>query len=314
MPNSSPIICILGPTASGKTNLSLALGEHFPIEIINVDSAQVYKGLDIGSGKPSREQREQVPHHLMDMLDPKELYNAAQFCHDATLAIKDILSRKKIPVLVGGTMLYFKALQQGLSELPESDPSIRQQLEKQLQEKGLANLYQRLQTVDSERASQIKPTDPQRILRALEIFEKTGKTMSQWLSLPKTALHNYDFINIGILPEETSREVLHQRIALRFDEMLSQGLIEEVKALYDRGDLNDSMPAIRAVGYRQVWQYLSGDLSHDDMRDRAIAATRQLAKRQLTWLRSWPQLLSFDLNDPAMQAKVGAILNKAWLE
>lgn len=312
MPNLPTIICILGPTASGKTNLSLTLAQSFPIEIINVDSAQVYQGLDIGSGKPSFEQREKVPHHLMDIVDPKAPYNAAQFCHDATIAIQAILSRGKIPVLVGGTMLYFKALQQGLSDLPSSDPMIRLELEKQLQNEGLSALYQRLQNIDSERASQIKPTDPQRILRALEIYEITGKTMSQWLSLPKTTCHDYDFMNIGILPKESSRDMLHQRIALRFDEMLTQGLIEEVKTLYNRGDLDASMPAIRAVGYRQVWQYLSDDLSYDDMRDRAIAATRQLAKRQLTWLRTWPQLISFDLNDPTMHAKVGAILSKTW--
>lgn len=313
MPKSPTIICILGPTASGKTQLSLNLAKRFPIEIINVDSAQIYQGLDIGSGKPNLTERAQVPHHLMDILDPKEAYSAAQFCHDALNAIQDIIVRNKIPLLVGGTMLYFKALQQGLSQLPGSDPEVRRKLEKKLQQEGIASLYQQLQSVDSVRASQIKPTDPQRILRALEIYEISGQTMSQWLSLPKANMHDYDFINMGILPKETPREELHQRIALRFDEMLQQGLIDEVKILYERGDLNASMPAIRAVGYRQSWQYLAGELSYNDMRDSAIAATRQLAKRQLTWLRSWPNLISLDLNDEAMPSKVGAILSTTWL-
>lgn len=299
-----PIICIMGPTASGKTALALALSEHFPIEIINVDSAQIYQSMDIGSGKPSVAVRHKVPHHLMDILDPAQPYSAAQFCYDAVKAIQSIISRNRIPLLVGGTMLYFRALQQGLSALPESDPIVRQQLEQQLQQNGLATLYLRLQTLDPLRASQIKPTDPQRILRALEIYDITGKTMSEWLSTPPTPLHHYSFRNIALIPQTTARDVLHQRIEQRFDQMLADGLVEEVNKLYQRGDLVPSMPAIRAVGYRQVWQYLDHQLSYEQMRETAIAATRQLAKRQLTWLRSWPDMQFFDMDDSMLLANV----------
>ncbi len=305
-----PIICIMGPTASGKTALALALSEQFPIEIINVDSAQIYQGMDIGSGKPSVAVRKKVPHHLMDILDPAQPYSAAQFCYNAIEAIQSIISRNRIPILVGGTMLYFKALQQGLSELPESSPIIRQQLENHLQENGLDALYQRLQVLDPLRASQIKSTDPQRILRALEIYDITGKTMSEWLVRPRIPLHSYQFINIALIPQTTPREVLHQRIEQRFVGMLDEGLVEEVKKLYQRGDLAPSMPAIRAVGYRQVWQYLANELSYEAMRETAIAATRQLAKRQLTWLRSWPQMQFFDMDAPDLLVNVSSNINQ----
>ncbi|HRE31480.1 MAG TPA: tRNA (adenosine(37)-N6)-dimethylallyltransferase MiaA [Candidatus Berkiella sp.] len=299
-----PLLCIVGPTASGKTEASLALAERFPIEIINVDSAQIYQMMNIGSGKPSKEILAKIPHHLMDILDPAQTYSAGQFCHDAIKAIRDIQSRDRIPVLVGGTMLYFKALQQGLSELPGSSSDIRMQLDKAMQDHGLESLYQRLQQVDPERALQIKPTDPQRIQRALEIYELTGKTMSQWLLTPRTTLHDYAFVNIGILPVTTPREILHQRIAQRFENMLAAGLIEEVRALFQRGDLGINLPALRAVGYRQVWQYLSGQLNEQEMIEQAIAATRQLAKRQLTWLRSWSNLINIDFQDPHILTKI----------
>lgn len=307
--NSLPIICLLGPTASGKTNLSLTLAERFPVEIINVDSAQIYQGLDIGSGKASLAMRNKVPHHLIDILDPAIPYSAAEFCQDAIEAIVDIRKRERIPLLVGGTMLYFKALQQGLSDLPPSSVTIRQQLEQMLQQEGLNALYQRLQTVDPERALQIKPTDPQRILRALEIYQISGKTMTEWLALPKTSAHTYQFLNIALVAQG-SRELLHQRIEERFDQMLSEGLVNEVERLYQRDDLHEGMPAIRAVGYRQVWQYLANELSYSEMREKSIAATRQLAKRQLTWLRAWPDLLRFELDDPQLLAKVELLFNQ----
>lgn len=307
--NSIPIICLLGPTASGKTNLSLALAALFPIEIINVDSAQIYQGLDIGSGKPDAAIRNEVPHHLMDILDPLHPYSAAEFCQDAIDAISLIHSRGRIPLLVGGTMLYFKALQQGLSSLPASCAITRQQLTVMMQEKGLAALYQKLQMVDPLRALQIKPTDPQRILRALEIYEITGKPMSDWFADPIVSSHTYQFLNVGLVSQGT-REVLHQRIQMRFDQMLSEGLIDEVTKLFKRGDLHETMPAIRAVGYRQVWQYLNNELSYEAMREKAIAATRQLAKRQLTWLRKWPDLLHFELDDPKLLAKVIPLINQ----
>lgn len=309
-----PILCIMGPTASGKTALALALAEQFPIEIINVDSAQIYRYMDIGSGKPSLAIRNKIPHHLMDILDPKQPYSAAQFCYDAVAAIQSIISRNRIPILVGGTMLYFKALQQGLSELPESSPIIRQQLEKQLQEDGLQALYQRLQRHDPLRASQIQPTDPQRILRALEIYDITNKTMSEWLATPRIPVHTYQFRNIGLIPQSTPREVLHQRIEERFDQMLKDGLVEEVNMLYQRGDLTPTMPSIRAVGYRQVWQYLDNALSYEAMRESTIAATRQLAKRQLTWLRSWPDMQFFDIDDPELLANVTVYVNQQLLD
>lgn len=309
MPNQSPIICILGPTACGKTDLSLALAEHLPIEMINVDSAQIYRDMDIGSGKPSQAIRQAIPHHLMDILDPLESYSAGQFTQDAIVAIKKVISQGKIPVLVGGTMLYFKALQQGLSTLPGSSIAIRQALTQQLHEHGLEALYQRLQTIDPQRAAQIKPTDPQRIQRALEIYEMTGKTMTEWLLTPVTTRHDFTFINIGILPITTSRAVLHERIALRFDHMLAAGLVDEVNNLFTRGDLDLSLPALRAVGYRQVWEYLCGDISYELMRENTIAATRQLAKRQLTWLRSWPDLVCFDFQDKTLLAKIAPFFN-----
>ncbi len=308
MPNQSPIICILGPTACGKTDLSLALAQRLPIEIMNVDSAQIYRHMDIGSGKPDQTIRQAIPHHLMDILDPLESYSAGQFTQDANVAIKQIISHGKIPVLVGGTMLYFKALQQGLSTLPGSSPVIRQALTQQLHENGLQALYQRLQAIDPQRATQIKPTDPQRIQRALEIYEMTGKTMTEWLLTPATTQHDFTFINIGMLPITTPRAVLHERIALRFDQMLAAGLVDEVNNLFTRGDLHLSLPALRAVGYRQVWKYLSGEMNYELMRENAIAATRQLAKRQLTWLRSWPDLVCFDFQDKALVEKVALIL------
>ncbi len=304
MLNQPSIICLIGPTASGKTDLSLALAERLPIEIVNVDSAQIYRSMDIGSGKPSQAIRQAIPHHLMDILDPLESYSAGQFVQDAIIAMKEILARGKIPVLVGGTMLYFKALQQGLANLPSCNVIIRQELTQQLQENGVHALYQRLQLIDPQRAAQIKPTDPQRIQRALEIFEMTGKTMTEWLSTPTTPQHDFTFVNIGIVPSTTSRSVLHERIALRFDQMLAAGLVDEVNHLFIRGDLHLSLPSIRAVGYRQVWEYLLGEVDYEVMRENAIAATRQLAKRQLTWLRSWPEVNFYDLHDDKIVEKI----------
>ena len=308
--NFPPIICLLGPTASGKTNLSFSLAEQFPIEIINVDSAQIYQGLDIGSGKPSLAQRNKVPHHLMDILDASKPYSAAEFCRDAIKAISEIRLRGRTPLLVGGTMLYFKVLQQGLSVLPSSDPDIRRKLNHMMQANGLDVLYQQLQAVDPVRAKQLSPTDPQRIQRALEIYEMSGKTMTEWLSSPPVVSHPFCFLNIGLVCNETPRFVLHQRIEARFDQMLADGFIKEVQALYQRGDLDVAMPAIRAVGYRQAWQYLTKELSYDEMREKSIAATRQLAKRQLTWLRHWPDLLPLEFDDPQLLAKVAPHFNQ----
>lgn len=295
---SAPVICIMGPTASGKTALSLQLAKNFPIEIINVDSAQIYCGLDIGSGKPEKAILEAIPHHLIDILDPKESYSVWQFCEAAQQLIQAIRERNRIPLLVGGTMLYFKALQEGLSDLPLSTPQVREKILARAHQEGWHALYQDLQRVDPVTARRLSPTDKQRISRALEVYDITQQPLSEWISKAhKTASPN-QFVNIALIPQETDRFVLHDLIQLRFDKMLTQGLIEETQQLMARGDLHENLPAIRAVGYRQVWQYLHRVYAYDEMREKAIAATRQLAKRQLTWLRQWPNCKTFDFASP----------------
>ena len=293
------VFCLMGPTASGKTALSLTLGQQLPIEIINVDSAQIYQGMDIGTGKPTLAERSQVPHHLIDFLDPGIAYSIAQFRKDAVQTIDAIVSRNKIPLLVGGSMLYFKALQQGLTDLPASVPAIRAQLETLQQEEGLATLYQKLVTIDPLTANRIAPTDPQRILRALEVYQLTGKALSHWFAQDSLIPSSYTFINIGLIPDVTPRVELHTRIAERFEKMLEEGLEDEVKKLIQR-KLDPTLPAMRSVGYRQVYQYLLEGHSFEEMKEKAIAATRQLAKRQLTWLRQWPKLNILDLKDPQL--------------
>ena len=304
MTNSKPkAIAIMGPTASGKTDLAVFLREHFPVELISVDSALVYKGMDIGTAKPDAQTLARAPHRLIDFLDPSESYSAARFREDALREMADIVEQGKIPLLVGGTMLYFRALLHGLSELPSADPQIREQLEKQAAEKGWEAMHARLAEVDPQAAERIHPNDPQRISRALEVYELTGKSLSQcqeenrrdW-DLP------YEFIKIAVSPDD--RSVLHQRIEQRFQQMLKQGFVAEVEQLFKRNDLDESLPAIRAVGYRQVWQYLQGKLDYNEMVDKAIIATRQLAKRQLTWLRSEQELVWFDSLQPNYQQDV----------
>lgn len=302
-----PIICLMGPTACGKTDLAIQLAKSLPIEIINVDSAQIYQGMNIGSGKPSSAILKETVHHLMGFLDPLIPYSAAQFRIDALKIIQEIQQRNKVPLLVGGTMLYFKVLQEGINDLPNANQAVRDNIEKMAHQMGWAQLHQHLAQIDPQRANQIRPTDTQRIQRALEIIEITGTTMSHWLNQPKEALP-YHFINIALMPIETSRSVLHDNIAMRFDSMISQGLIEEVQSLKARGDLDLSLPSMRSVGYRQVWQYLHREITFEEMREKAIAATRQLAKRQLTWLRRWTPLLAYDFQDPGVLDKVsGAI-------
>lgn len=298
MIESFPVVCIMGPTASGKTDLSLALAEKLPIEIINVDSAQIYREMDIGSGKPDKAILQSVPHHLINILDPKEAYSVWQFREDALSLIKDIQQRHKIPVLVGGTMLYFKGLQQGLANLPASTPAIREKILNIANENGWDYIYQRLMAVDSKTAIRLAPADKQRISRALEVYEMTGVPLSEWISKPVRSSCQEQFINIALIPKQTPRSVLHDRIAQRFDNMLANGLIEETRRLMARGDLSPMLPSIRAVGYRQVWDFLNNQSSFEDMRDKAIAATRQLAKRQLTWLRQWPECIEWDFAEP----------------
>ncbi len=296
----------MGPTASGKTDLSIALSKTFPVEIINVDSAQIYQGMDIGSGKADTAIREKIPHYLIDFLDPKIPYSAAQFKEDALECIKDILNRDRVPVLVGGTMLYFKALQNGLSQLPKSDPDIRRQLEIILESRGLNALFQHLQEIDPLSAKRLKSTDTQRIMRALEVYKITNKPLSYWFEQPMDSMESQlpcRFLNIALAPITTNRMILHQRIETRFDNMLKQGLVSEVQMLLQQG-IDPSLPSMRCVGYRQVYEYLTNKISYGQMREKAIIATRQLAKRQLTWLRQWPSLKMFDFLCPKLNCQI----------
>lgn len=302
MPTLPKILCLMGPTASGKTDLAFAIAERYPVEIVNVDSTQIYRGMDIGTAKPTREEQAKVPHHLLDILDPSESYSAAQFCHDALKCISEIQQRGKLPLLVGGTMLYFHALQYGLASLPSSDPAIRAELEEEMALKGLPDLYSELQRVDPIAASRIKPTDPQRIQRALEVYRITGKTLSAWLEEQVPQNLPFSPLNIAIIPP--ARETLHNRIVLRFTKMIKKGFIDEVEGLYLRADLDTGFPAIRSVGYRQVWDYLSGNTSFAIMQEQIIIATRQLAKRQLTWLRSWQNLHRYDSDDTQIVQRI----------
>lgn len=278
----------MGPTASGKTHLAIDCLPYLNFEIISVDSALIYRGMDIGTAKPSALILQQVPHRLIDTHDPSEIYSAAEFRRDAIKAIEEILSNGHIPLLVGGTMLYFHVLQQGIAALPPANLLVRQQLKKDLETLGLKKLHERLSVLDPIAAQRIHPNDPQRILRALEVARVAGKTLTELQHTPTLSHSPYLFINIGLLPDD--RNKLHQAIETRFQNMLALGFIEEVEKLFKRGDLHLNLPSIRTVGYRQVWNYLLNNMTSTEMQTRAIIATRQLAKRQLTWLRSWPAL------------------------
>jgi tRNA dimethylallyltransferase len=275
----------MGPTAAGKTALAISLCEHLNTEIISVDSALVYKSMDIGTAKPDAEELASAPHHLINLLDPSETYSVADFRRDAIIKIDELHRQGKVPVLVGGTMMYFKALIDGLSPLPEADSAIRAELEALAGRHGWPYLYQELVKVDPQAAQKISENDSQRINRALEVYRISGKTMTELQKQKQPAL-SYTFNQFAIAPRERSE--LHQRIEKRFKIMIEQGFENEVLTLYLRKDLYPNMPSIRCVGYRQMWDYLAGEIDHDEMVFRGIAATRQLAKRQLTWLRSWP--------------------------
>ncbi|MBC8944844.1 tRNA (adenosine(37)-N6)-dimethylallyltransferase MiaA [Xenorhabdus indica] len=288
-------IFIMGPTASGKTALSIALRHHLPVELISVDSALIYRGMDIGTAKPSTEEQVQAPHRLIDVLDPAEVYSAADFRRDAVKHMAEITAAGRIPLLVGGTMLYFKALLEGLSPLPSANPNVRAQIEQQAAEEGWDALHRQLQEIDPVAAARIHPNDPQRLTRALEVFRISGKTLTTLTETSGEVLP-YRVHQFAIAP--ASREVLHQRIAARFEQMIKSGFEDEVKALYARNDLHTDLPSIRCVGYRQMWSYLAGEISHDEMVYRGICATRQLAKRQITWLRSWDNVTWLDSDQP----------------
>jgi tRNA dimethylallyltransferase len=302
-----PIVCLMGPTASGKTRLAVWLVQHFPFEIISVDSAMVYRGMNIGTAKPELDVLEKAPHHLINIRDPSEPYSAAQFREDALREIEMILARKKIPLLVGGTMLYFRALQQGLSDLPSADPEVRARLNAKGEQQGWEALHKKLAEIDPVAAQRIHPNDAQRIQRALEVFQLTGKSLSAWQQENRALPDCFQIINLAVAPSD--RAILHERIALRFEEMLRAGFVDEVKHLFYRGDLNLEMPSIRSVGYRQVWEYLRGNLTYDQMHEKGVIATRQLAKRQLTWLRSWPDINWFDGESKDLFTQVSTFLS-----
>ena len=291
---TEPLLCIMGPTAAGKTDAAIALAEECNAELISVDSALVYRGLEIGAAQPD------YPHHLIDIRDPLEIYTAADFVDDALEAAESIRTRGKVPLFVGGTMMYFKALLDGLSEMPPSDPEVRAEIEGEAIEQGWPEMHRQLQAVDAVTAESLHPNHSQRISRALEVYRQTGIPMSHWRE--RSQGQKRAAICIALAPAE--RRVLHERIELRFDAMLANGFLEEVEALYHRGDLHVDLPAIRAVGYRQLWSHLSQEYSLATARDKGIAATRQLAKRQITWLRGWSGLHWLDSSAKNVQEQV----------
>lgn len=288
---SNIVLCLMGPTASGKTGLACELIEKVPCALISVDSAMIYRGMDIGTAKPSAEELQRAPHHLIDIKNPDESYSAAQFCTDATSLCAAMLQRGITPLLVGGTMMYFKALQEGLSALPDADESLRMQLEAEASAHGLDALYQKLRAVDPVTAQKLHAHDAQRIQRALEVYYLSGTPMSVLRAQAKEQ-SPFRFVNIALFPEQ--RGWLHERIAQRFDAMLDQGFIEEVQGLRKQWQIDAHMPSMRCVGYRQALEYLEGGCDYATMREKGIAATRQLAKRQLTWLRHWDEVSLVD--------------------
>ena len=303
-----PAIFLMGPTASGKTDLAVKLAQQLPCDIVSVDSAMVYREMNVGTAKPEKDLLAVAPHRLIDICDPSEPYSAAEFRRDALQEMENIVAKGRIPLLVGGTMLYFRALEQGLSVLPEADPEIRSRLEQQAEANKWKALHERLAQIDPQSASRIHPNDPQRIQRALEVYEISSVSMSELFERKTAQRLPYRIIKIAIVPSD--REILRDRIAKRFNIMLQQGFIEEVERLYNRGDLTVDLPSMRAAGYRQVWEYLEGKLDYDNMVQRAVVVTRQLAKRQLTWLRAEQDVIRLDGLDTNLFYKVLNILNR----
>jgi len=281
-----PAILLMGPTASGKSAVALGVAARLPVEIVSVDSAQVFRGMDIGTAKPSAADRAAVPHHLIDIIEPTQAYSAAQFRADALRLMHEIAARGRIPLLVGGTMLYFKALREGLSALPQADAAVRSAIDTEARERGWPALHAELARVDPATASRLKPADSQRIQRALEVHRITGRPMSELLARREAEPLPYRLLQIALLPSD--RAALHVRIEARFEAMLKKGLVEELRSLQKRYALRPGLPSMRCVGYRQAWQFLEGEITEAELRNQGIYATRQLAKRQLTWLRATP--------------------------
>lgn len=287
-----PVVCIMGPTATGKTELAIQLASRLDAEIISVDSAMVYKGMDIGTAKPGRDVLARVPHHLIDIRDPAESYSAGDFRRDAMILMDEITAAGRLPLLVGGTMLYFRVLQGGLAELPAADPALREAIDRQAAEHSWPSMHRELERVDPEAAARIHVNDPQRIQRALEVFYQSGKPISVLQREGRMAPAEYRFTRVALIPE--NRSLLHGTIEKRFGEMIRMGFVDEVRGLHAREDLHRELPSMRAVGYRQLWDHLSGRLSMDEAQRQAVVATRRLAKRQMTWLRGEKGLTCFD--------------------
>lgn len=288
----------MGPTASGKTALAMELYDQLPCEIVSVDSAMIYRDMDIGTAKPDSEMLVRYPHRLIDLCDPSEAYSAAEFRRDALAEIKRIRGEGKIPLLTGGTIMYFHALQNGLADLPEADPQVRERILQQAETEGWAAIHARLAEVDPQSAQRLNPNDSQRLQRALEVYEVSGRTMTELWAEQEKQKPDFPIVPMAVMPQERSE--LHQRIEQRFDIMLNQGFEAEVRKLWERGDLNLQMPSVRCVGYRQMWEYFAGTWDYEMMRYKGIVATRQLAKRQVTWLRSWENLAWMDTHDPKL--------------
>jgi tRNA dimethylallyltransferase len=305
-----PAIFLMGPTASGKTGIAVELVQHFPVELISVDSALVFRDMDIGTAKPDAATLARAPHHLIDIVSPTEAYSAAAFRHDALRLMADITARGKVPLLVGGTMLYFKALREGLSPLPQADAALRAELDMEIAQHGIEHLHRKLAAVDAETAARLHVTDTQRVQRAMEVYLISGQPMSVLLKQQEQEQLPYRIHSLALVPSD--RAVLHQRIATRFAEMMKQGLPDELRMLREKYPLHRDMTSMRCVGYRQAWEYLEGEITEGELREKGIAATRQLAKRQLTWLRGMPDSIELDCLSPDLYTRVSVSVESAF--